>query len=97
VTIRPTPVFHQALILFLIAALTACANTPTPTGAPGPVSTRTSAKDGMAQVYVPAGEFLMGSTSADIDQVMQACTYCQRDWFKDEMPQHKVIPGRFLD
>jgi eukaryotic-like serine/threonine-protein kinase len=57
--------------------------------------TRTSPIDGMVQVYVPAGEFLMGSTDADIDEVMQACPYCQRAWFKDELPQHRVYLDAF--
>jgi len=61
----------------------------------GPIVTRTSSIDGMVQVYVPAGEFLMGSTEADIDAVMQACPYCQRAWFKDELPQHKVYLDAF--
>ena len=37
---------------------------PTP-AEPSPGETRTRAKDGMVMVYVPAGEFLMGSTDAD--------------------------------
>jgi formylglycine-generating enzyme required for sulfatase activity len=49
----------------------------------------------MVQVYIPAGEFLMGSTNADIDEVMRACSTCQRNWFKDEMPQHKVYLDAF--
>ena len=37
----------------------------------------------------------MGSTNADIDEVMKACPSCQREWFKDEMPQHKVYLDAF--
>lgn len=96
-TTRPIPFFHPALILFLIAALTACAGIlpPAPIATPTPVSARISAKDSMAQVYVPAGEFLMGSTGADIDQVMQECSYCSHDWFKDEIPQRQVYLDAF--
>jgi eukaryotic-like serine/threonine-protein kinase len=65
-------------------------SSPAVSAIPGSVITRTSPKDGMVQVYVPAGEFLMGSTDADIDAVMNACLYCQRAWFKDETPQHQV-------
>ena len=39
--------------------------TPIPTLAPG--ATRVSDKDGMVQVYVPAGEFMMGSTDSDAE------------------------------
>jgi eukaryotic-like serine/threonine-protein kinase len=39
--------------------------TPTPKPALGIGSTMVSRKDGMTLVYVPAGEFLMGSTNAD--------------------------------
>src|SRR5512136_2337687 len=54
-----------------------------------------AAKDGMVQVYVPAGEFLMGSTRADIDAVMQACASCAREEFTHEMPQHRVYLDAF--
>ena len=50
--------------------------TPTPTIAPG--ATQISSVDGMVQVYIPAGEFLMGSTEAD-----PGADY-------DELPLHSV-------
>lgn len=50
-----------------------------------------SGKDGMNMVYVPAGEFTMGS---DADDVLAKCkkyrTDCQRSWFTDEEPAHRV-------
>ena len=51
---------------------------PTPTPTLGIGSTLLSEKDGMTLVYVPAGEFLMGSTDADTDAG------------SEEKPQHKV-------
>jgi formylglycine-generating enzyme required for sulfatase activity len=51
-------------------------NTPGPTPIPG--STRIAEKDGMVMVYVPAGEFLMGSADSD------------KDASSDEKLQHKV-------
>ena len=48
----------------------------TPTLAPG--ATQVSAKDGMVLVYIPAGQFWMGSTNSDTMA------------FSDEKPQHRV-------
>ena len=68
--------------------------TPTPTVTFTPTlgigSTQVSPKDGMVLVYVPEGEFLMGSTEADIDKVMAQCSNCKRKYFNGELPQHKV-------
>jgi formylglycine-generating enzyme required for sulfatase activity len=68
-------------------------NTPGPTPMPG--STRIAEKDGMVMVYVPAGEFLMGSTNADIDAILANCKDCKRDSFADEQPQHKIYLDAF--
>jgi formylglycine-generating enzyme required for sulfatase activity len=46
-------------------------------------------------VYVPAGEFWMGSTDADIDAVMAECSDCVRESFSHEQPQHKVYVDAF--
>jgi serine/threonine-protein kinase len=61
-----------------------------PTEKPAPQAsdgeTRTSNKDGMVSVYIPAGEFLMGSTDGD------------RDAQNDEKPQHTVyLDGYWID
>ncbi len=64
---------------------------PSSTPMPDIGSTITSTKDGMVQVYVPAGEFEMGS---DADDALAECqkfrTDCKRDWFTDEEPIHTV-------
>jgi formylglycine-generating enzyme required for sulfatase activity len=59
--------------------------TPKPTNAPTPMAvvTQTRDKDGMVMVYVPAGEFLMGSTDADSDA------------HDEEKPQHTVYLDAF--
>lgn len=57
-------------------------STPVPS-LPGAGETRTRGKDDMQIVYVPAGEFLMGSTDADSD----AHGY--------EKPQHTVYLGAY--
>jgi formylglycine-generating enzyme required for sulfatase activity len=40
--------------------------------------------------YVPAGEFVMGSSDQDIVNVLAACADCKREWFTDEQPPHAV-------
>jgi len=51
--------------------------------------------DGSVMVYVPAGQFWMGSTNADIDDILAKCNDCERDWFLDEWPQHQVYLDAF--
>ena len=49
-------------------------------------------------VYVPAGEFIMGSTTADIDAMLEACPDCEREWYADEQPVHTVyLDGYYID
>ena len=55
--------------------------------------------DGMVMVYVPAGEYLMGSTEEEVDYALQQCkaygTNCQRRYFSVEMPMHSVVLDSF--
>jgi formylglycine-generating enzyme required for sulfatase activity len=73
-------------------APTATPVTPTPTLSPG--ATRTSPVDGMTMVYVPGGEFTLGSTQADVDWAIEACLEfhddCDASYYEDELPQHTV-------
>jgi formylglycine-generating enzyme required for sulfatase activity len=46
-------------------------------------------------VYVPTGEFWMGSTDEDIDAVMAECSDCVREEFTREQPRHKVYVDAF--
>jgi len=50
--------------------------------------------DGMEMVYVPGGEFQMGSSDAEVDVALGMCnTYysdCERAWFEVEQPVHTV-------
>jgi formylglycine-generating enzyme required for sulfatase activity len=48
----------------------------------------------MEMVCVPAGEFLMGSSDADMDAALALCGYC-RDRFAREQPQHTVYLDAF--
>ena len=46
-------------------------------------------------VYVPPGEFWMGSTEQEIAAIMAECDVCDREWFTRELPRHKVPVGAF--
>ncbi len=71
--------------------------TPTATSVePGIGSTRKSDRDDLVMVYVPAGDFVMGSNA---DRALEGCQKyvdnCQRDWFIDEEPLHTVYLESF--
>lgn len=56
--------------------------------------------DGMVMVYVPAGEFEMGSDDSEVDTALEMCnTYyegdCQREWFEVEQPVHATALNAF--
>jgi len=61
--------------------------------------TWTRPADGMAMVYVPGGEFQMGSSDAEVDAALEMCsTYysgCERGWFEVEQPVHTVVLDGF--
>ena len=104
-------VFLAVLSCMVLAACSA-SPTPEPTHTPMPVPTDTPvpaqpiggetwtrATDGMAMLFVPAGEFLMGSDEQDIDDALQTCNEtlgdCNREWFEGEYPQHRVTLDEF--
>jgi formylglycine-generating enzyme required for sulfatase activity len=72
--------------------------TPTepPSSAPvlTPGATQVRDADGMVMVYVPAGEFEMGSDDEDVDYAVQLCNEyrgnCERGWYEIEQPVHTV-------
>ena len=47
-------------------------------------------KDGMEMVYVPAGEFILGSSDAQIDAFVKETTGGKREGFPDQQPQCRV-------
>jgi serine/threonine protein kinase len=70
--------------------------TPTPdTGLPPSLM----GVDGVEMVLVPAGDFIMGSTSDDVDTAVALCSQsgnrCSRSDFTNEMPQRTVYLSDF--
>ena len=73
--------------------------TPEPTRVPGLGDTQTRSSDGMGLVYVPAGQFEMGISDAQLDIALRVCNEvrddCEREWFDDEQPAHTVALDAF--
>ena len=79
--------------------------TPTPTEVLDVGSTQISETDGMVQVYIPEGEFLMGATEPEQSTVVEACNAWQEQildfgWdceelSRDESPQHPIYISAF--
>jgi len=65
--------------------------------------TWTRPADGMVMVYVPGGEFQMGSDDDEVDAALEMCQAyyvppCERAWFENEQPVHPVVlDGFWLD
>jgi formylglycine-generating enzyme required for sulfatase activity len=79
---------------------------PTESPTPGPLpqadATRVWEKDDAVMVYVPAGQFEMGSDDDGVDYAMQLCSEyrddCQRRWYENEQPVHTVaLDGFWID
>lgn len=88
------------LVLFISLAtllLSACSFDPVtqPSSAFSAGTVQRRGTDNAEMVYVPAGEFLMGSTEKDIDYALTLCPKCKREYFDDEKPQHTVYLDPF--
>jgi formylglycine-generating enzyme required for sulfatase activity len=70
-----------------------------PTMVPVAVQTMVWERDNSVMVYVPSGEFIMGSSDAQVDGTLALCNEnfgnCERRWFEDEQPQHTVYLDAF--
>jgi formylglycine-generating enzyme required for sulfatase activity len=55
-------------------------------------SSMTREKDGMVMVYVPLGEFTMGTSDVEIEWIMNQswCLSCERSWFEAGQPVREV-------
>ncbi len=69
------------------------------THAPDAGDTRIRTRDDMSMVYVPAGQFEMGMSDAQVDEVVRICRQtddgCRREWFKSTQPAHTVTLDAF--
>jgi formylglycine-generating enzyme required for sulfatase activity len=54
----------------------------------------TSRASGIKLKLIPAGEFLMGSTGAQIDTLLKQFPDAKREWFDNEQPAHRVTITR---
>ncbi len=55
-------------------------------------------KDGGKMVFVPSGEFLMGTSAEEIERLLQEWPHTQREVLTREHPQHRVyLDAFFLD
>jgi formylglycine-generating enzyme required for sulfatase activity len=59
------------------------------------LATMVSPKDGVALVYVPAGEFEMGTTYESVVEIMAGCSGCDINHYLDSLPQHTVYLDAF--
>src|SRR5262245_33304061 len=93
-TQAPIPPTRIPTAMAPIATATALPPTATPQATPLPKAgaVETRGADHAPMVYVPAGDFLMGSTEQDIKDVKSVCRGCNLD---DEKPQHKVYLDAF--
>jgi formylglycine-generating enzyme required for sulfatase activity len=84
----------SALILLLIAT-NACK--PKTTSTLGDEWNRPI--DGMVMVFLPKGEFMMGSDDEEIIHALEMCNRhygeCQLTWFQVEQPVHKIVLDAF--
>lgn len=60
-----------------------------------PIKTLTTDKDAATMVYVPAGEFLMGTSDADMEQYKVLFPLRKISRFDNERPQRKVFVDAF--
>jgi formylglycine-generating enzyme required for sulfatase activity len=68
--------------------------TPRDTSVPSESDSIISPRDGMKSVQVPAGQFLMGVTKADLDTLYYMCPECKPGIFEDA-PQHSIYLDGF--
>jgi len=90
------PLWIAGLIVVVGSAWCACVTTeqpPPPRPTPSPVTI--IGKDGKEMVLVPAGEFLMGTSDAQLEAFLQTHPGWKPEWLSIEQPQHQVFLDAF--
>ena len=80
---------------FLLFGLACHEKIDSPLVGPLPIQTITTPKDGAVMVYVPAGEFLMGTSDADIEYYKEIFPLRRIARFDNERPQRTVFLDAF--
>jgi len=101
-TLHPTEIPPTATFIPPTASPTIVVE-PTITGTPTPTGfelgdNRTRTIDNMVMLYVPGGEFRMGSKNSDLSFALELCKEyygkvygpCELRWWKNEQPAHEV-------
>lgn len=97
-----TPTSPATVLSKLEESLTASTTTEVPTAAtllPAATPQPTSATNTIEMIPIPAGNFTMGSSDADIQAVLAECNTeqgnCEEGWFAGERPSHAVFVDTF--
>jgi len=86
--VSPAPAVHPAAVVW---------RTPTPPKNPRAGDVWVNPKDRMGMVYVPAGEFILGTSDAEIAAAMKMQATLSREDFKGEQPLCRVsLPGYWI-
>ena len=83
------------LLIFTLIAFACRERADSPLVGPLPIHTITTAKDEAVMVYVPAGEFLMGTSDADIEYYKEIFPLRRITRFDNERPQRTVFVDAF--
>lgn len=84
-TLTPTPTIMPSL-----TATASPTTSATSTTVPEAGTQRTNPIDGATLVYVPAGQFMMGMTTNQVDYMLRNCDECNQDHFYGSQPAHPV-------
>jgi len=72
-------------------------HTPKPPAKPQAGDVWVNRKDGMQMVYIAPGQFVLGTSAAQIDAWVKEHPKAKRKWFKSEPPQCRVnLPGYWI-
>ena len=83
------------LLMLMLLALACRERASAPLVGPLPIQTITTPKDEAVMVYVPAGEFLMGTSDADIEYYKEIFPLRRITRFDNERPQRTVFVDAF--